>query len=124
MGRRVQRTGAWRAAIGVLTLYALVLQGLLGGVAAARMSLQATGIICSDHRADAGQERDEQTGHQSCCSTACRLAAFALAAPEVEAIPAAVPALAHERRWHTVQAHAPPARTHRSAAPRAPPSAA
>lgn len=122
MGRRMQRAGVWRAAIGVLTLYALVLQGLLGGVAATRMSLQATGIICTDHRA--GEEPDGQAGHQSCCSTVCRLAAFALAAPEVEAVPAAVPALARERRWHAVQAHAPPARIHRSASPRAPPAAA
>lgn len=124
MGRRMQRAAVWRAAIGVLTLYALVLQGLLGGVAATRMSLQATGILCSDHRADASQEPDGQAGHQSCCSTVCRLAGFALAAPVTEAMPAAVPSLARERRWHAVQAHAPPARTHRSAAPRAPPAAA
>lgn len=124
MGRRGQRAGAWRAAIGVLTLYALVLQGLLGGVAATRTSLQAPGVICSGHLADAAQDPDGQAGHESCCSTACRLAAFALAAPEAQPVAAAIPALARERRWHAVQIHAPPARTHRSAAPRAPPVAA
>jgi len=124
MGRRRQRAGAWRAAIGVLTLYALVLQGLLGGVATTRMSLQAAGVICSDHLTDAGQDADGRTGHESCCSTACRLATFALAFREPEAVPAAVPALVRERRWHAVQVHGPPARTHRSASPRAPPPVA
>lgn len=124
MERRVQHSRAWRAAFGVLVLYVLVLQSLFGGIAATRMSLQASGVICFDHLGDTAENRDGQAEHESCCSTACRLAQFALSPPEPKPITALRPVLLRERHWRVVQFHGPPTRPHGSTHPRAPPAAA
>ncbi|GJE81990.1 hypothetical protein [Methylorubrum thiocyanatum] len=123
MKRHVQHPRAWRAALGVLVLYVLVLQSLFGGIAATRMSLQAPGVICFDHRDDATEERGGQTEHGSCCSMACRSALLALVSPEAKTVPAPSPVMLRERRWLVVRFHGPPARPHGSTGPRAPPVA-
>lgn len=124
MERRIQRTRTWRAAFGVLLMYALALQGVLGGVAVTRMSLQSPGVICSGHLTNPEGEQNDATGHESCCSIACRMAQPALASRLDDVVPVGVPSLARERRWLTVRFHGPPTRSNGSANPRAPPAGA
>ncbi len=123
MERRMQRTRTWRAAFGVLLMYAVALQGVLGGVAVTRMSLQSLGVICTGQMLP-GDNHDDPTEHEACCSVACRMAHHALAFRLDDVVPVGVPSLARERRWLTVRFHGPPTRSNESANPRAPPAAA
>lgn len=124
MERRVQHSRAWRAALGVLVLYGLVLQSLLGGVAATRMTLEASGVICAAQFGDPAENRDGQTDHETCCSIGCRLAQVALAFPKAETVPAFHASPARQQRWLSVRFHGPPTHPPGSTRPRAPPAVA
>lgn len=121
-----QRRG-WRAACGVVVLYALVLQALLGGVAAARTSAKAPGAICLDHAGvQQAAQRDEPAGgpHDGCCQAACRAAQ--VVPPDAACAPLrpARRALTRQPLRCTLPVEGPPARIHVSAGPRAPPAVA
>ena len=119
-----QRGRGRRAAIGVLVLYALVLQALLGGVAAARMSVQAPGVICLDHAGEDAGERDGDAHDAACCGTACRPVQATLPASVSASSRPVRPALTRERIWRALLVDGPPAPAHASARPRAPPTVA
>lgn len=76
------RSVAWRAALGAVTLYALLLQSLVAGRVAYADPATSSEMICVRGEASSpAGDPDRHRRHATCCLLACAAAARALVAP-------------------------------------------
>jgi hypothetical protein len=89
MRRRLPQTVQSRAAIGLLALYALLLQAFLGYATPAEIGLGTGAVICAEHPADASGGGTVNKHVHSCCTVG---QAGALAVPSLDLVASAWPA--------------------------------
>jgi len=122
MRERPHRSVHGRAIIGVIALYALVLQAFLTVLAPALPRFEG-GVLCAEHLTASGTPADDEQpcGHHACCTQvqAVHLLPLAQAASTL----AVWPPRAAPVPWYaagTIQARAPP---DQGTSPRGPPTA-
>ena len=114
------RTVQGRAIIGVVALYALLLQAFLGGLAPA-MPLPVGGVICAEHDGSSVPDRHGPACHHHACCTAAQAAKLLDPLLSASASVQWVPIRVASFLWRDagpVRARAPPGQ---SVSPRGPP---